>query len=168
MTSRDARPIASHRQSASHRSLTRRSNPPRSSAPTPLLGTRPCTTPLGVGRDISRRSRPLQERRRAPEHGHHPPYRAQSAVTGQAHDQPEEPTQARRLERRLPQNHHPPHSLTFKRFPCKGLASNMSGRYEPHQNRSRTVAHPTLELHAKVYAEQPGLFRTGLYINYLG
>jgi len=104
----------------------------------------------------------------APEHGHHPPYRAQSAVTGQAHDQPEEPTQARRLERRLPQNHHPPHSLTFKRFPCKGLASNMSGRYEPHQNRSRTVAHPTLELHAKVYAEQPGLFRTGLYINYLG
>jgi len=39
---------------------------------------------------------------------------------------------------------------------------------QPDGSTSRTVAHPTLELHAKVYAEQPGLFRTGLYINYLG
>ena len=42
---------------------------------------------LGVGRDLPPKTCPLQDRRRAAKHGHHPPYRAQSALTGQTHRQ---------------------------------------------------------------------------------
>ena len=72
---------------------------------------------LGVGRGLPRSSGTLQDRRRAAEHGHHPPYRAQSAVTGQTHGQSEEPAKTRWLECRLPRNCHPPDRVTFKRLP---------------------------------------------------
>ena len=54
------------------------------------------------------------------EHGHHPPYRAQSAVTRQTDDQPEEPAQTGRVERQLSGNDHPTDRMTFKRFACFG------------------------------------------------
>src|SRR5271165_957845 len=75
---------------------------------------------LGAGCDLPRRSGALQDRRWATEHGHHPPYRAQSAVTRQTDHQPEEPAETGRVERQLPGCAHPTDRMTFKRFPCQG------------------------------------------------
>jgi hypothetical protein len=46
-------------------------------------------------------------------------HNAQSALTRQTNHQSEEPTQTRRLERRLSGSRHPTDRMTFKRFPCQ-------------------------------------------------
>jgi predicted transposase YbfD/YdcC len=73
---------------------------------------------LGVGRDLSRRSGALPDRRWATEHGHHPPHHAQSPLPSQTDNQSEEPAETRGLERQLPGNHHSPDRMMFKRFAC--------------------------------------------------
>jgi hypothetical protein len=115
----------------------------------PRVDLRPCRAgalgggeppALGAGRDLPRGPRTLPDRRRAAKHGDHPLHNAQSALTRQTNQQPEEPPETRRMERRLSGNCHPSDRMTFKRFPWEDIAELLTSeavrcKIEPNSER---------------------------------